>query len=403
MVKGRMISGGMMSGGMVSRRLVAGGLGLAGLALLAGCGDDEGSGTPSPPYGGTSTGPAGGGLAGGGYTVLGALREIPGSLVQAQPSDQLVLISTADLVVASEQSVLDRPAADADVPEWAAQLGGARTGGRAPLFVALAEIPGMIMAAQTPAVRSDLGWSVLDVKRFVSFSGAPPGGRFVAVSGERLGPDTLKALPTVKGEIRTAGQGEDFAVDLKTRTPARPLGSPLRMAARGSTIAASPATPAVEGWLAASRSAADDADLAAVAGALDSRRTVSAVLAKPNGAGGVAGPRDSGPRPSVSADAIPAPRALGIGWRAEDGEARVVLGYAYGSDAEAAAALPRIESAWRSGTAVSSSRPLRDLVTVDAAEADGKVVVLASRPTSDAPTSVYYQMLIRGEPVLSGR
>lgn len=330
---------------------------VAGCLLLAvACGDDD------------SDGASGGGAwsSGESFSVLGALAQVP-----ADGIDRWVEV--ADVTRASELAGLDRPDADASPDEltaWLVDLTNAGVDG-APIFVPYQQEFGTASAdVLLTEFADELGWSIFDVDAFVA-AGNPP-DRFVVVSGASLGEDTLASLPEVEPGVVTAGDGEDRVADLANRTIARPLGSPLRMAADGDRIAMSVSTPVVAAWLDDGSTLADIEPMADVALVLDDADAVTAVVIGT----GELGIDDSS-------------LVLGLGWSVVDGEAVVTVVYWFADQVDGRA--DRIGDEWAEREV--GGRPLSAQVEVRDVASDENTVVVTLGLLDVAP-GLPYQMLI---------
>lgn len=328
--------------------------------LAAGCSDDGG-------------GTDGGLVSGDGYSVLGALAEVP-----ADWDDERIVVSTADLAAMTELLGVDPPSvADQDATfAWANAVTGARREGET-VFAAVPQVVGLQYLAFIDEIDAELGWSVADVDAFVE-AGLPPGVMAVVagdVDGSTFDGGEVEDL----GDgIVTAGSGDDHQTNLEERTSARPLGTPLRMATDDGKLVASGVTDRVRWWLDGREDTlAEDADFAAAAGALDDVDVVSAVLE----------------RPAESERGSSGPVVHGVGWSEEDGEAVITFVYVSTDEDGAEDLRARVEDAF-GGDSLVSRRPISDLLELDDVVAEGNVVVATVRLGSDGSPRTAYDMLM---------
>lgn len=349
-----------------------------GLAGLTGCGGGDDSG---------------GGGGDGGFSVETALADLP---VPEEPTDGETFVHVADLDAASAANGTDRPAADAsddEVQDWfgtATGLVPPGSGDALPVLVPGLEILGGQGAALAEEIEEDLGFSVVDVRRYAE-TGAPP-FRFGVVTG--VGADELDGGErTREGDIWSAGTGEDLQQDLEHQTPVRSVGAPLRLAADGDRVAISSSTAAVEDWLADEADTwADDEDVTAVAAALDEVDVVSAVL--------VAGTedrvfQDPARRGDLREAVITEPfSTLGLGW--VDAEATVAVVYAFADEAAAETAADQVEEAF-SGVSIRTREPIEETLEVEDVETDGRIVRVRLRVLGGRPPNTPWNMLLSDE------
>lgn len=192
-----------------------------------------------------------------------------------------------DLARATELGALTRPADPVDAGAWVSGLNGAMVDGEPPsVYVPLA-VP---LAPSIPAelVEKDLGWSIVDVDHFVSWTSWPLTTTVVAGNFDD---QTLASLPETRG-ISSAGTGPDLTGDLQQASPVRPQGNPLRMAVEDEWLIASPLTPVVKDWRNGSqRTLADDPVLSDLAAVLDEAGAVSAMITSAETLGQAAPPQ----------------------------------------------------------------------------------------------------------------
>jgi len=339
--------------------------------------------------------------AGDDFSVEAALAELP---VPDEDGPGLT-VAVFDLEAAAEANDAgERPDADADdVREWFSTATGFTTESGEdfpPIFVASVETLGGNQLASLDEIRSELGWTFLDVDAVAEV--LTPPYRFGVVAGD-VGPETLEdaGLDEAEDGVFIVGEGEEGEVDPDDATPARPLGSPLRTAAEDGRLVVSSSSDAVADWVGGEpASLAEDDDLRAVAAALDDADAVSAYLttALPGADGGERTTPDE-------ADAFPLKEqlvALGIGWAAEDGESRMVVVYAFESEESAETAADQVEAAYEATSTITRT-PISDQLALDEVEVDGTVVVAHVHPGPEGrPQSPLAMLQRRDVPFVLG-
>lgn len=310
-----------------------------------------------------------------GFSVLEALRRIPASAADdASASFQVV---AADLVIAGDQAGLTHPGATTDPDELLAFYGpmtGIRRDDR-PLrmFVPLPRILIDRSIGMADEFDAELGFSPGEITSYVGLESPP--AQFVTVTGVSL----TEGLPEVVPGVRTLGEGEDFEPNLETRSVARPLGRPLRLAEQDGQVAMSLATMPVIDWLTGPTAGtlADDPALASLATRLDAQSVVSAAL--------------------VLLEDEPY-LGVGLGWSADDSGARGTLVFAYDSAESAEAELSRIEASFAMDSLV-TRQPISDRVTLESIEVrDSEVVAVVRFPDDSIPSSTWQMLLSRDGP-----
>ncbi len=313
---------------------------------LAACGDDDGDSAGS----------------GGDFSVMAALGEVPAGLES--------MIEMGDIAAALELAGVTRTdSLDGEsVVSWLMPItGGPVDGGPSPVFVPMAEELGFSRAQVTDEFHDELGWSLVNVDWFVA-AGQPP-TRFAVARGQ-FGDSALDGLPEVADGVVTAGEGDDYYMDLEARTAARILGDPLRLARDGDRIALSKSTPLVETWLQGGDTMADHPDLAAIAGVLDDVGVVGAVLYAEEGASDVV--------------------ALGLGWSV-DGETPVVTAvHRFGVEASE----DEVRAEWERAL----ENPAVDGLELADVSVDGETAVVTLRVTAGPPARVLNMMYDRSLP-----
>lgn len=324
--------------------------------------------------------PSDGLVSGEGWSVSGALTELP-----AVDSDTFE-ITAADVARAAEVLGVERPDPsdrEAIIDGWILPLTfpGTPDYRPVPLWV---PIPSPILP-NTFAVGTDardlLGWSVADVDAFVHLQPEPPG--YLSVVTGELPDDALGGLAEVSDGVLTTGDGDDFETNLTGDRTVDELGRPVRLARRDALIAMGLSTPLVETWLEASderATMADDPRLAAVAAELDAHGVVSAQLFRntfsglPNMVG--LSPEEAARQLAELPVTVPFD-TVGIGWRLTDGSApEVIVVYTPLADFETFAG--QIEAAITEGVSFANGAPVAEnlgVTELDITVGDGVVTV----------------------------
>lgn len=336
-------------------------------------------------------------MSGDGYSVEGALSELPAELVGDAP-----VIWSADLAAISTAAGIDRPSeADPEaVRDWLLPLTGIPTDDTpvAPIFVPLADVFQPNSLAMVDEIQAELGWSIVDADAFVEVTEPPH--RFSVITGAFDSNPLNPELPEVAPAVVTAGEGDDLATLLDARTAARPLGRPLRMAYDGDRIAASLSTPSVERWLAGTyETVADDAAISAVARALDDADVLAALIAQ---GGSVA---DSMGMPVSEAqleqimtelsDVLPDPFGVaGVGWALDDsGAGTITVAYHFGTAEVAEANRDRVDTSYTEASSLMTREPISERLTLDRVDVAGPVVIATLHPVEPVAARFPFQAL----------
>lgn len=333
-----------------------------------------------------------------GFSVVGALTDLPASSVDGQDPIQIV---TANLVQIGETEGLTRPtdAADADaIREWIGPLTGTgRYQEPAGVYVPLPELFAQ-QFLDTAAFDDELGFDITDVRGFVEVS-QPPRRLTVLALDEGEAPSPADG----QGDVIDIGDGEDYERSPDEATSVRPLGRPLRLGVRDDFVAVGLDTDAVRDWLTDEPDPlADIAELGDVAVGLDDAGVVSAVLARDDFT--VAAPAGALSSPEVTAEllgdieGIEPFHAVGIGWTETDAQAVVV--YRFADEDAAAASVEGLKASYDANSAVIGG-PIPDLLDVIDLEADGQTVTATVQFTADtAPLTLYRMLLQRDVPFM---
>lgn len=332
-------------------------------------------------------------------TIAGALDTLPDS---GEPGERILwgdFEEAAQLVGIERRPT--RPRDDDAPPYIRAVTGGyggyGEDGEPTPVALVPPEVVHAELADELMAFDDDVGWTLLDVDRFVERTTRP--GVISVLQGGFDDEDMNAALGQPVEGVWVAGAAEDHAEDPNAATTARPRGESQWLARDGDYLTITRAesdSAAVRRSLAGvagTPTFADDEGLAGVAEALDAQSPYGAVLERP---GPAAGSR------AVAPSCLPSPTtAVGTGI-ADDGGRVFLVALAHATPEEATAtadAFPAIVSGGASTTGV----PLGELVTLDsvATTGDGRVVVARLLPAAGTSTLLWYQMLDQGDPVVS--
>lgn len=347
--------------------------------------------------------------AGEGYTVLGALAELPPA------PDEVFLVQTADLIAATELAGLERPEEldPATAVDWLNPLTGlplAEGEQWAPVFVPPPTVTHEAGVHLITEFDDLAGWSVLDVDSYAEYGTAPH--TFSVLAGE-FDETTLEHLPEVGDGVRTVGEGEDLWADVTAASAVSRIGQPVRMAHHEGLLAVAPHTDRVQEWLGdPEETLAEDEGLAAVAGALDEAEVVSAMLSVGGAHTLQGGPLAESSAPDAESvlaqledrmDYLPeaAFDIVGIGWTARDGEPVMVLAYHFGTQSSAEASVDQLDAVFTEGQTVQDGLPLAELFEVEEITAHGPVVVVtlqAAHPR--APHQLPTMLMARDLPFL---
>lgn len=264
-----------------------------------------------------------------------ALAQLPRT--ELAPGD---MVTWADLDEISDALDLGRPDGSSweEIDDWTAAIAFDR---EAPIAVQLPRTVQILTEARSPEdFHDEHGWSIADVDELVELFG-PDGTFFVAAGDLAIDPDRTEAV--AEGIRGTLG------------------GDGLLMAERDDLLAAASETAPLERWLGGTEDTlVDDDAVAAVAAALDADDVVSAVVARYG--------------------LIETPwrfDTVGIGWRADDGTARITIAFRV-VDVDPDDAARALEAAMRDGEV--GDRPFADYLVLDDVRADGDVVTATVAP-----------------------
>ena len=304
------------------------------------------------------------------FTIEAALRSVP---LEAVP-DGRTTISVGNIEAAAAAVGLST---DGDADTWftetIAPLRGMTMDEPLPLMVPFPRDSGFESPSHAVEFAEEIGVSPRDVRAFVEVIDGPH--RFAVFAGPFDDSSLSDDLDDLGGGVRSAGVGDDYAANLEARTTARPLGAPLRLAYRDELIAASSTQVAVRQWVDGGPTLAQDETLLGIARQLDEADALGAVLFSVGADAFAGGAGDQ-------SDLVPADpfSAMGVGWTVDEGEGRVMLAYAFGSDDAAQAALAVFERQWVDGTSLMTGQPLHSLFTFVEAESEGPIAVVTLAP-----------------------
>jgi hypothetical protein len=373
--------------------------GLLALVLVAGaCSDGDGS-DGLEGAGGSE------GSVGGVGTIAGGLAALPES---GEDTESIVW---GDMARAAEIAGLERPDDPGDseaVVDYLQPL----TAGRvdpdttAPVMVVPPEAAGADRLAEMDAFADELGWSLLDVDRFIERQTAPD---IVTVMEGRFDEGAITdALGEQSEGLWVAGDpdGEPFQQDLQDITVARPLGQSLWMGLDGDrlTVARSPDSAESAGSDGEGPTLADDEPLAELAAALDAEDPYAAMLVRPGLSADPVNMRATPEMADALCDAVlPAETtAVATGLTDDDGPVYLIA-LAHGSSGAADANARALEELIAEGSSIATRRSWSDLVTLDGVEVTGddRVVVARLRQTEPGPPGLWYQIVQQRESLVS--
>jgi hypothetical protein len=322
-------------------------------------------------------------------------------------------IAWGDLVEAAEVAGVEWPpdATDADtVNDYLLALtgvGGEDGGG--PSAAAIPPETANGRRPYDPEFAEEVGWSIVDVDRFVERQ-TPPG--VVAVLEGSFDEDQLnEALGEPQDGTWTVGDGEPFAVNPQEVSPARPLGQSLWLARTDNrlTVARSPEHSAAVGEILAGHedtpTLADDPALSGLAAALDAESPYAAMLARP--APSTAPPSGFTPEAAearcAQADIAPEPTAAVGTAIAEDDGPVILVALAHTSPEAADANAEALERMVEAGTSFSTGQAWSELVRLDdvSVTGDGLVALARLRPDEPAQATLWYELLLRQDSLIA--
>jgi hypothetical protein len=334
-------------------------VGSAMVGVLGACGDDDD---------GASTGD-GAGLS---------------ALLARIPAGDGGYVQVANWRAAREAAGVDQPGTDADGDDVIDYI-------RALEEVGLQAASPYELAGRATALRDELGFSVVDLDASAAV-GEPPDVAVVFAGRIDDGAvrDTVEDDPVFADRLETGeidgveywSWGDEDEIDIRNRSELRTVGESLRLAVVDDGAVLTRRTDTLEDLLAVAagdaRSLADDEDLAAVAGALDERGAIAAVLSDEALSADPVRVLDTRvPRPEVDdgAPALPSYRAYGSGVAAGDGGPTLVLVLAYGDDDRAQEAAAALQARFDDGTSFATRQPWAELVRDAEVVTDGRLVV----------------------------
>lgn len=325
------------------------------------------------------------------YSVEGALAVLPA------PEPDEFEVRTADLATASELSGLDRPTRpDPDeVRPWAATLTGQPVDDPGegedpeygPVHVALPEMTNPQGLQRITEFDELSGWSLIDVDAYAETVTAPPDQ--AAVLTGNFDSSTLADLPTVKGPVRTAGEGRDNDHDPAKSSAVSPTGQPIRMAEKDGQLLVSPATDIASAWLdGPDQSMADHPAAGALAKALDDSDVVSAQINVGSDFRDAPSslPGEDAARARTQSVDLPAHPfdAVGLGWSAKGGKPVIVVAYHFEDESAATKSVRPLKKVFEEGEDMHGEALSTDLAVSDISS-DGPVVTAtlsAQRPNA---------------------
>jgi hypothetical protein len=383
-------------------------LGAVALALsIAACGDDDDSTTGTTASvattattaatattgtlgtTATSAGTSPPGPSGGISTIEDALTALP----EGEAEETIIW---GDVGRAAELAGLEAPSETADVDAVVAYL-SALTGRPStdavtrPVMVVTPTVSHVERAVQIDEFLDDVGWSILDVDRFVER--ATPPDTVTVLEGAFSEPSINAALGPARAGVWVAGDPQD-SPNPQDITPARPLGEAQWLTLEDGLLTVTTGFDATAEVAAAragrAPSLGDDQALIGVAEALDDAGAYAAMLVRPGPAAGLPTPAQHQCR-----QALPEPTgAAGAGAAADDESGLVLIALAHDSADAASANAAALEQLVAEGTNVATREPWRELFTVDAVDVAGPVVLAKLRPVEDQRIDLWYRLVL---------
>jgi hypothetical protein len=308
------------------------------------------------------------------------------SLLARMPSvdrgSDLVMYTYGDLARASQLAGLTRPdsPSSADdftaLAEWAVALAGVVPGDdRSTVAAPLPEAASPTRLDEYEAIVDEVGWSLADVDRFLEFA-APP-ERFTLIDGTVDTKAVEAAVGAPRNDIWSAGTGDDFESAFDEVSPARPLGVPIRMAARGALFAVTPSTD-MAGQFVDGDDVGGDEGFTAVAERLDDADVYGAYLATHDNDRG--SPYDT----------------VGLGVAVDDDGPLVVIVYHYADDEAASDAVADVEDVL-AGESARTRAPWSEIFPESEVTAEGNDVVARLRLADDRSPAIIRDILFVGD------
>lgn len=318
--------------------------------------------------------------------VATGLEQLPLVLLEAEPTTESpVEISVVDFDALSAAHGVERPdPSDTDATiEWLVGFRSRAADGPAPV-PHLPGYPGVNEPTAIETWNDEFGFELGEADVAAGFAAAP--SYFTAFGPALDDPTGSMARLDGSAEVATVGQGEDLSLDLESRSPARPLGRPARVAADDGWVAIGLSTPIVEGW-GEGPSLLADAAIADVARALDRHEVVTATIFRNDFTFGVV-PADGPPLPPFT--------LVGIGSAVgpDDAGETLVVAYRFDDAATADDALGALELRWNAGSTSDGDR-FSDHVSVTSVEADDATVTVTATSLERADLARLW--LFRGE------
>jgi hypothetical protein len=386
-------------------RLVA----LALVVAIAACSDDENStaatdaSTPATSIAGPATTATTATTATDASNVDSSLPEpspgiatIEDALTTLPEGEAEETIIWGDVGRAAELAGLEAPSGTADVDAVVAYLssltGRPSTDAVArPVMVVTPTVSHVERAVQIDEFVDDVGWSILDVDRFVER--ATPPDTVTVLEGDFSEPSINAALGPAEAGVWVAGDPQD-SPNPQDITPARPLGEAQWLTLEDGLLTVTTGLDATAEVAAAGAGRApslgDDEALTGVAEALDDAGAYAAMLIRPGPAVGLPAPAQPRCRQALSEPAS----AVGTGATADDESGLVLIALAHDSADAASANAGALEQLVAEGTDQATREPWRDRFTLDAVEVVGPVVLAKLRPVEDQHIDLWYRLLL---------
>ncbi len=304
--------------------------------------------------------------------------ELLAQLPAVERDDSQLWIAFGNVSMATELAGAERPTDPGDIAgagAWTSQLSGRDS----EIAVPFPTTGQSRSPEDLEAIDDELGFSLLDVDVFIELQ-TPP-STFLAFTGVTDADTVTASLGDADDGVFSVGDGDDFEIDPEKRSPARPIGVPLRLGAQDGLIGVSPSTPLMRSWLGGDgETLADDAAMVAVAERLDAAGPYGAYLVATNGLSSSTNPYDT----------------VGVALAVEDGDALGVIVYHYANDDDAADAVTTIEDLL-GGTSSATAQPWSEVFSSWEIEATEDIVEFRLRFVDDKLTSVLWSALFAND------
>ncbi len=338
----------------------------------------------------------------------GGIATIEDSLAMLPEGEAEETVIWGDVTRAAELAGVEAPGGTDDVDAVIAYL-SALTGRPAeesaanPVMVVTPTVAHVERAAQIEEFVDDVGWSILDVERFVER--ATPPDTVTVLEGDFSEASLDDALGPPEDGAWVAGD-PDEAPNPQDITAARPIGEAQWLALDDGILTVTTGVDATAEAAAVrdgdEPSLADDEALAGLASALDGAEAYAAMLARP----GFVGPAPNITEEQMAelcAEGLPEPTtAVGAGAAAaDDGSGRVLVALAHDSSDAATSNAAAIERIIAEGRDLVTLEPWSERLAVDEVDVDDNVVLATLRPVDDGRIDLWYRLIVERSGLIS--